>query len=183
MPTQLEKERKFLIKLPTSWSDLAELFDSIITVQRISQTYLSPHKGEQAVRIRKTIEGFSDKLKTFYEFNQKKPMETGVHQEKEHKISEQEYHKLLSDADPKKWEVQKTRFVFKWHEQTFELDIFKGHLQGLAILEIELADIDDTIELPDFLKVVKELTDDKSYSNYSLANKDLKHGKEHSSNN
>jgi len=174
MPTQLEKERKFLIKLPSSWADLAELFDSIVNIQRISQTYLVPHKGEQAVRIRETIEGMKGKTKTFFEFNQKKPVETGVHQEKEHKISEEEYHKLLVDADPQKCEVQKTRFLFKWHEQLFELDVFKGHLKGLAILELEMKDIDDTIELPKFLKVIKEVTDDREYSNYSLANKDLK---------
>jgi CYTH domain-containing protein len=174
MPVKLERERKFLVKFLSSWVQLADLLDNIVAINRIYQTYLVPHKGEQAVRIRKTIEGFTGKTKTYFEFNQKHPVETGVHQEKEHKISESEYEKLLLDADPKKCEVQKTRFVFEWHEQVFELDIFKEHLKGLAILELEMSDIKDVVDLPDFLEVIKEVTGDKRFSNYILANKEFK---------
>ena len=51
--------------------------------------------------------------------------------------------------------------------------MFKGHLKGLAILEIELDDKDDTVELPPFLPVIKEVTDDKKFTNFSLADKKL----------
>ena len=97
-----------------------------------------------------------------------------MHKEKEHEISEKEYEASLKKADPKKCAVEKTRFLFKWHDQVFELDLFKGHLKGLAILEIELEDIDMPVELPSFLKVIKDVTGDKKYSNYSLADKKLK---------
>jgi len=171
MVTKLEQERKYLIQLPTSWSNLAELFDDMVDVKRIQQTYLVPKPGEQAVRIRKTIEGLGENKKVVYHINQKSPVETGVHKEKEHTISEKQYHQALNNGDPKKCEVEKTRFVFKWHDQTFELDIFKGHLKGLAILELEMDNIDDVVELPNFLKVIKEITDDKQFSNYNLADK------------
>jgi len=72
-----------------------------------------------------------------------------------------------------KVEIQKTRFVFKFNDQVFELDVFKGPLKGLAILEIELEDMDDTVELPPFLKVIKEVTKDKKFNNFSLADKKL----------
>ena len=171
MTVSLEKERKFLVKFPKSWIQLSELFDHIVDVRRISQTYLSAKKGEQAVRIRKTISGLTGDEKVEYHFNQKKPVETGVHQEKEHTISKEKYLSMLKQADPKKCEVQKTRFVFDYHDQVFELDLFKGHLKGLAILEIELDNIKSTVELPPFLQSIKEITDDKRYSNYSLADK------------
>jgi CYTH domain-containing protein len=174
MPTKLEKERKFLIKLPTSWSDLAELFEYLVDVKRITQTYLKAEPGEQAARVRKTIEGPADDTTTVYHFNQKKPVETGVHEEKEHKISDKEYEKALKKSNPEKCAVEKTRFVFDYHDQTFELDLFKGHLKGLAIMEIELKDMKDTVELPPFLKVVKEVTKDKRYSNFNLADKKFK---------
>lgn len=70
--------------------------------------------------------------------------------------------------------MEKTRFVFDWHEQRFELDVFKGHLKGLAIMEIELDDKDDTVELPPFINVIKEVTKDKRFNNFSLADKKLK---------
>lgn len=178
MGTKLEIERKFLVKFPTSWSALAELFDGIVDVKRISQTYLTPEPGEQASRVRKTVEGLSGDLDTVYHFNQKKPTgDTGVHEETEHEISEKEYNKSLKKANPSKCAVEKTRFVFDWHDQTFELDLFKGHLKGLAILEIELEDKDDKVELPPFLKVVKEVTKDKSFTNFSLADKKLQRKK------
>jgi CYTH domain-containing protein len=174
MTVQLERERKFLIKLPSSWSDLAELFEYLVDVKRISQTYLVAKPGEQAARVRKTVEGPADDTKTVYHFNQKKPVETGVHEEKEHEISDKDYEKALKKSNPAKCAVEKTRFVFDYHDQVFELDLFKGHLKGLAIMEIELKDMKDTVELPPFLKVVKEVTKDKSYSNFALADKRLR---------
>ena len=38
-----------------------------------------------------------------------------------------------------------------------------------AILEIELADEDEKIDFPEFIKVIKEVTDDERYKNASLA--------------
>jgi CYTH domain-containing protein len=174
MTTKLEQEKKFLVKFPTSWSALAELFDGIVDVKRISQTYLKPEPGEQAARVRKTIEGLSGDTNTVYHYNRKKPVETGVHEETEHKISQKQYEEYLKKANSEKCAIDKTRFVFKWHDQIFELDLFKGHLKGLAILEIELEDIHDKVELPTFLPLIKEVTKDKRFSNFSLADKRLK---------
>lgn len=174
MPTKLEKERKFLIKFPSSWSSLAELFEYLVEVRRITQTYLKAEKGEQSARVRKTIEGPADDTKTVYHYNQKKPVETGVHEETEREISDKEYEKYLKKSNPEKCAVEKTRFVFEYHDQVFELDLFKGHLKGLAIMEIELDDMEDTVELPPFLKVIKEVTEDKKFTNFSLADKKLK---------
>lgn len=171
MSTKLEIERKFLVKFPTSWEALSEMFDNLVDVRRISQTYLKPEPGEQAARVRKTIAGLTGDLETEYHFNQKKPVDTGVHEETERDISKSEYEKYLKTANPSKSPVEKTRFVFEFQDQTFELDVFKGALKGLAILEIELEDKNDTVELPDFLEIVKEVTNDKRYTNFALADK------------
>jgi CYTH domain-containing protein len=166
-----EIERKFLIKFPTSWENLSELFEDLVDIKRIEQTYLKPKGDEPAARVRKTIEGLSNDLTTVYHFNQKKPIETATHQELEKEITEKQYQQYLKDAYPGKGEVEKTRYVFKYHDQTFELDVFKGKLKGLAILELELDNKNDTVELPPFLKVEKEITQDKQYNNFELANK------------
>src|SRR5690554_2971953 len=134
----LEIERKFLVKLPMEWSQLSEMFDDLVTIKRITQTYLVPEEGEQAARIRRTVEGLKDDLKTEYHFNQKKPVDAGVHEETEKEISQADYNRYLKKADPKKHAVEKTRFVIRYNDQDFELDVFKNDLAGLAILEIEL---------------------------------------------
>jgi CYTH domain-containing protein len=171
MPTKLEQEKKYLIKPISSWEDLSSLLEDLVDIKRISQSYLVADKGEQAARVRKTIEGIGDNKKVVFHYNKKKPLDTGVHKETEREISEKEYKQYLKDSNPSKCEVHKTRFVFKWHDQTFELDLFKGHLKGLAILEIELSDIDMKVNIPPFLTVIKDITSEKKYSNFNLADK------------
>jgi CYTH domain-containing protein len=174
MSTELEKERKFLVKFPTSWAALSEMFDGIVDVKRISQTYLEPEDDdEQSARVRKTVAGLVGDTEIVYHYNQKKPVESGVHKETEREITKAQYQKYLKKSLDGKVEIQKTRFVFNYNDQIFELDVFKGPLKGLAILEIELDDMDDTVELPPFLKVIKEVTKDKKFNNFSLADKKL----------
>ncbi len=170
MVNQIEAERKFLVKPPSSWIDMAKLFDHIVDVKRIAQSYLLPEEGEPAARVRKTISGLTGDTEVCYHYNQKTPIKPGVHNEKEHEISKVQYEKHLKQANPDKFQVEKIRFVFKFKDQIFELDLFKGRLKGLAILEIELKDIDnDKVELPPFLTVMKEITTDKRFSNFHLA--------------
>jgi adenylate cyclase len=174
MVVQIEIERKFLVNFPKSWSALSEIFDDLVDVKRITQTYLKPKGDEPSARVRKTVEGLTGDTKTVYHYNQKKPVETGTHEETERDISEKKYNEYLKDPYPGKGSVEKTRFVFKYNDQIFELDVFKGALKGLAIMEIELKNKNQTVELPPFLEVVKEVTENKSYNNFSLANKTYK---------
>lgn len=168
---QLEIERKFLIKFPTSWSVLAELFDDLVDVKRISQTYLKPEGDKPSGRVRKTVEGLTGDTDTVYHYNIKKFVEDGINEESEHEIDKSKYEKYLKAPHPDKVTLDKTRFVFKYNDQLFELDVFKGPLKGIAILEIELKNKDDKVELPPFLKVIKEVTDDKKWNNFELASK------------
>lgn len=173
MGTNLEIERKFLVHFPTSWSALSEIFDNLIDVKRISQTYLEAEDGQPSGRVRKTVEGLTGDTNTVYHYNQKVFVQHGVHEETEHEINHKKYEKYLEKAHPDKVAVEKTRFVFEYNDQVFELDVFKGNLKGLAILEIELKDKDQKVELPPFLKIIREVTDDKEFNNFNLANKKL----------
>jgi CYTH domain-containing protein len=171
MSKQLEVERRFLVKPITSWEGLSQLFDNLIDIKRIEQTYLKPKGDDPAARVRKTISGLSGDEKTTYDFNLKHPVETGTHQEIERSISEKQYHQYLEEAYPGKGMVEKTRFVFNYHDQEFELDVFKGKLKGMAILELEMNDKDDVIEMPPFLTVIEEVTENRGFNNFYLANK------------
>ena len=172
MGVHKEAERKYIVEVPSSWSKLSEMFDGMMDILKIEQTYLEPEGDEPSPRVRKTVHGLNGE-DVEYHFNQKKPVKPGVHEEKEYEITKAQYEKHLKDARKDKSEVQKTRFVFKYNDQVFELDIFKKHLSGLAILEIELSSISDKVELPPFLKVIKDVTTDKKFNNYNLATKEL----------
>lgn len=173
MAKKLEIERKFLVKFPKSWIELSQLMDNVVDVKRISQQYLLPKGEEPAARVRKTVQGLTGDTDVVYHYNKKKTVEKGVLEETEHEISKSEYERRIKEADPKKVEINKTRFVFKYENQIFELDLFKDALAGLAILEIELKDKSDKVDLPPFLKIFKEVSHDKRFNNFSLADKSL----------
>ena len=48
----------------------------------------------------------------------------------------------------------------------WEIDVFEGNLQGLIIAEIELKEINTSINLPDW--IAEEVTEDPNYLNINL---------------
>ena len=61
-------------------------------------------------------------------------------------------------------QIRKTRYCLSENGQYFEIDLYP-FWKDQAIVEIELLQI----QLPGFLHVIKEVTDDDSYKNASLA--------------
>src|SRR5882724_10128939 len=98
MTIQYEIERRFLVNFPSSWLDLAQMFDNLIDIKRITQTYLLSKKNEPSARVRKTIEGLSKNKKTVYHFNKKEFVEKGVNKETEFEIDKNKYQTYLKNA-------------------------------------------------------------------------------------
>lgn len=159
-PVPTEIERKFLIAKPTI-EDIEKL--GFVSKTSIIQTYLKKKDNtERRVRQRGTeSEGYS-----FY-YTEKIDVKHGERIERERKISPQEYINLLAEADTSLHQISKIRYCFLHKNQYFELDVYPFS-DDYAILEVELNDINAPIELPS-LKFIKEVTDDKRYRNYSLA--------------
>lgn len=65
--------------------------------------------------------------------------------------------------------IEKTRYHVPYASHLWEVDVFEGQNVGLKMAEIELTDIDESFELPDWIG--EEVTDDKRYYNIYL----LKH--------
>ena len=148
MPQEIE--RKFLVK--GNFQHDAE------SSTRIVQGYLSS-VPERIVRVRIngekgfiTIKGVSnDSGLSRYEW------------EKEIPVSEAR--ELLSICEP--GIIDKTRFLVKIKNFTFEIDEFYGDNQGLVIAEVELVSEEDIFEKPEWLG--KEVTGDKRYYNSKLS--------------
>ena len=77
-------------------------------------------------------------------------------------ISKEEYYQYLS---PTEISIRKTRYCFEYKNQYFRLDIFEN---GLQMLEAETPTSNQEIEIPSFITIEKEVTDNKSYRNGSL---------------
>lgn len=144
-----EIERKFLVK-----GDFKSLASKST---RITQGYLSS-VPERTVRVRVkgekgyiTIKGIgSDSGASRYEW------------EKEIPVSE--VNELLKICEP--GVIDKTRFLVKVDNHTFEVDEFYGENEGLVVAEVELSSEEEAFTKPEWLG--EEVTGDVKYYNSML---------------
>lgn len=161
-PVPREIERKFLIKMPT----VDEITKAgCCSVSNIIQTYLNRKNPKIERRVRQR--GDKKNGYTFY-YTEKTKISDKERIEVEKVISQSEYICYLSEADTSLHQISKKRYCFVHNRKYFELDIYPFSNE-YAILEIELNKIDEEFEIPDYINVIKEVTEDESYKNYSLA--------------
>lgn len=159
-PEPYEIERKYLIDYP----DIRYL-ESLTTCRKVEiiQTYLNAEPGCE-LRVRQRGENGN----YLYYRTEKRRVNDVRRVELERRLTEREYLTALMDADTALHPIRKTRYCLTWEEQYFEIDIYPFWTDK-AIVEIELTDENQPVSMPDFLRVQKEVTDDKRYSNYALA--------------
>ena len=159
-PEPYEIERKFLIEYP----DISYL-ESLPYCQKVQivQTYLKSNKNEE-VRVRQR--GLNGEYT--YSKTTKIDISSVKRIELEERISSEEYLNLLLQADPNKMQIIKDRYCLTYGNKYFEIDVYPLW-NDKAILEIELSNADEEVNIPEFISVIKEVTDDKEYKNSSLA--------------
>ncbi len=162
-PEPVERERKYLIERP----DLDAL-PVFATHSRIVQDYLlggSAEGGEPRVRMRDDGAGPS------YTHTVKRAIGPGERIEIERTIGQDEYWDLIELKDPKLQTVVKRRTCFFHAGQFVEVDVFEApaSIAGLAVMEIEQADLGVEPTLPPFVKVREEVTGNVRYLNKMLA--------------
>lgn len=153
-----EIERKFLV----AGDFKAEVFKST----RIIQGYLSS-VPERTVRVRVkgdkgflTIKGIGS--------------QSGVSRfEWEKEIPTEEAQQLLAICEP--GVIDKTRYLVKAGEHTFEVDEFYGDNDGLVVAEVELSSEDEAFAKPAWLG--EEVTGDVKYYNSMLMKNPYKNWK------
>lgn len=159
-PEPYEIERKYLIQYPNL--EKLEKLDNCQKVE-IIQTYIKTGNADE-MRIRQRgLNGNFIYTKTI-----KRRVDDLTRIETEQRISKDEYLRLLLDADTTKRQIRKTRYCVMHKNQYFEIDIYP-FWQDKAIMEIELRGQKQEVVIPNFVKVIKEVTDDYEYSNYNIA--------------
>ncbi len=88
--------------------------------------------------------------------------------EDEAEISAEEYAELKEKIDTATRPLYKARHTFRYGEQLFEVDIYP-EWENTAIMEAELPSRDTELFLPPFIKVVREVTGVKGYSNAAMS--------------
>lgn len=156
---KIECEKKLLIAFPDT--DLLKSQGGC-TVTEMEQTYLL--SGNGSMRVRKATRNGETK----YIRNIKKRISDMSSYEDEKEISEEAYNELLLCADPERSTVRKTRYAFPYGKHIIEIDVYP-FWSDRAVLEIELDAEDEEYEIPSCITVLKDVTNDKRYSNRALA--------------
>lgn len=156
----IEIERKFIIAYPDI-SQVVKLANCIIEIEQI---YLKCDSTTEARRVRKA----KINNNTSYYYTHKKDIDAYAREEKERQISINDYNELIKEAITSK--LLKTRYCILYGKQTLEIDIYP-FWNDFAILEIENINKFDSFALPNYLQVIKEVTENKDFSNFAIAKK------------
>lgn len=162
IPTPIEIEKKYLVK--------SACLNSVdFYISHITQNYLISSVEGEVERVRRT----RSLLTNVFTHTTKKYQAPGVNIEVERNISAKEYYRYLERKDPNRKEIDKNRYFFLWKNQYFEMDVFPEPIDdesgSTTILEIELTTQQQIVELPPFLEIIREVTEEPKFTNYELA--------------
>ena len=159
-PEPFEIERKYLICYP----NIKELENKPnCTKVDITQTYLKSEKDTERRIRRRGIDG-----NYMYYLTEKKKVTNLKRIETERRITQDEYLELLGEADTKLHTIHKTRYCLSENNRYYEIDIYP-EWDKQAIMEVELSSEDEKVEIPDYIKVIKDVTEESEFKNYQMA--------------
>ncbi len=158
----IEMERSYLIEYPDlQWLENNPYCRKIDIVQ----TYLNAPKGTER-RLRQRGDG---EHYIAFETIKRPADDRGLKRiEIERRLSENEYLRLMEDADETRMPIHKTRYCLMYERQYFEIDVYP-FWDDRAIAEIELLSENQQVIFPPEIHVIREVTSDPSYSNANIA--------------
>ena len=159
--SNIEIERKFLIRMPDE--GLLSGMDGCVKWE-ITQTYLKFGPNGETRRVRRIVTGGQEQ----FIFTRKRRITSLSSEETEGEISASEYVELLKEADPARIPVEKLRYRIPYMGQLLEIDIY-SFWKDRATLEIELASEEQVLHLPEWISVIRDVSDDFAYKNSMLA--------------
>lgn len=167
IPKHFEIERKFLIEYPD-----INFLNKIKTCRKIPITqayFTTPNEGY--FRIRKRGKGNN----AVYIKTVKIKISDIKRIEIENYISEKEYNSYMSKKEYITGIISKDRYCIVWNNTYYELDVYP-FWNDKATIEIELLSENQQYKLPDFIRLIREVTFEQEYRNLALAQKYGKNG-------
>ena len=163
MPVQIETERKYLIHMPDEQQLAAmpgcEIWD-------IEQIYLQDGPAGETRRIRSVVSGGERK----YFRTEKKRVSALSSIEDEAEISAEAYEALKKQANPALNAIIKRRYRVPYEAHLLEIDVYV-FWQDRATLEIEFTSEATEASIPEWIRLIREVSGEYAYKNRCLAEK------------
>ncbi len=156
----IEIEKKYIISLPDE-STIQGMDE--YTKSEIVQIYL-----DLPVGVTHRIRSREKSGKITYTETKKVRIDKMSSFEDEHEISSEEFLALSEKQDKNTAPIHKVRHTFVYLGQLFEIDVYP-EWKNTAILETELDSREKEVVFPDFIKIIREVTGDKRYSNAGMS--------------
>lgn len=157
----IEIERKYLIRMPRC-EELRAMAGC--EVWQIVQTYLTEGSNGETRRVRRVLCGGQER----FVYTQKRRISALSCVENERNISPAEYDELMKQADPLSHPVKKTRYRIPYLGQTLEVDVY-SFWSDRATLEIEVQSENQSLCLPEWIGVIRDVSGEAAYKNRMLA--------------
>lgn len=157
----LEIERKYLIRYPDIPTLLAQ---KGVEQWEIVQIYLTTDGPGETRRIRQVVTGGEiHYYKTF-----KRYLSGMRNEEDEGEIDQMTYIALSRELQPGCKPLGKTRYRIPYAGHILEFDIYP-FWKDRAILEIELEHENEGAAIPEYVHIIRDVSDDPAYKNRQLA--------------
>ena len=159
----MEIERKYLIARPDQ--SLLEQRPNCDRVD-IVQTYLKSDDPTEERRIRQRGSNGN-----YVYFMTRKRKAGGIKRvEIEERLTQGEYIALMVEADPAFRPIRKSRYCLSENGLYYEIDIYPDW-KDQAVMEIELYSTDDKVCFPEGIRVIREVSGEKEFTNPAIARK------------
>ena len=156
-----EIERKYLIRYPDINTLLAQ---KGVEQWEIVQIYLTVSGPGETRRIRQVVS--NGQIRYFKTF--KRHLSSLKNEEDEGEIDQLEYIHLCQEQQPGCKPLGKTRYRVPYAGHVLEFDIYP-FWKDRAIMEIELEREDEGAAIPDYVHIIRDVSDDYHYKNRQLA--------------
>lgn len=151
---------------------LVEVNDSILekvlsekgaSSSEILQYYLKS-TNENEKRIRRRIKDGNE----VYFYSEARMITAHSRSKSDRILSKRQFSDYMSEIDENLKPINKKRYSFFLNGLFYKLDVFNFD-EAKGLLSVQVASEDDTINIPSYFKILKEVTDDVKYKNYFLA--------------
>lgn len=160
-PAPAAEKSKYLVEMPDT-AVLEEKYNALAI--DMMQTYLTETNPQIQRRIRQQRSGGSDYL---YFYTEKRTNSDASAWVTERPISEKDYISYLMEADLSLHPVRKTKYRFNHSDMKMELDVYPFS-EDKAIFFV-YGDASADAELPEEIRIMKDVTGDPEYKNRALA--------------